>query len=118
MAKMRKTNSPAITDAEQKIAGMKSIDPLLDLGNGVTVGNGETILTDARKLLADYNGALAVADGLLVAFESKEKELEIFNAKILPAGGLKYGKDSAEYEKLGGVRTSERKRPVRKPKSS
>ena len=29
--------------------------------------------------------------------------------------GLKYGKDSNEYEKAGGVRTSERKKPVRTP---
>jgi hypothetical protein len=29
--------------------------------------------------------------------------------------GLKYGKDINEYEKAGGVRTSERKKPVRTP---
>lgn len=117
MAKVRRTNSPAITDGEQKIAGMKSIDAALDLGNDVTVKAGEKLLNDSRKLLEDYNASLAAADGLLTAFEQKEKELQKFNAKVLPAGGLKYGKDSAEYEKLGGVRESERKKPVRKPKN-
>lgn len=117
MAKARKTTSPAITDGEQRIAGMKSIDEALDLGNGVTVAAGETLLTDARKLLADYNASLAVSDGLLNAFEEKEKELAKFNSKVLPAVGLKYGKDSAEYEKAGGVRDSERKKPVRKPRT-
>ncbi len=117
MAKVRKTNSAAITDGEQRLAGMKSIDPALDLGNGVTVANGEELLDAARKLLADYNASLAVSDGLLADFELKEKELQKFNAKVLPAGGLKYGKDSAEYEKLGGVRESERKKPVRKMKT-
>lgn len=117
MAKARKTTSPAITDGEQRIAGMKSIDEALDLGNGVTVVSGEALLTDTRKLLVDYNASLAISDGLLTAFETKEKELQKFNAKVLPAVGLKYGKDSAEYEKAGGVRDSERKKPVRKPKT-
>jgi len=31
------------------------------------------------------------------------------------AVGAVYGKDSDQYEKAGGVRKSERKRPVRKP---
>lgn len=116
MARVRRTTSSAITDGEQKIAGMKAIDPALDLGNGVTVAGGEALLDDARQLLEDYNASLAISDGLLNAFEAKEKELQNFNTKILPAGGLKYGKDSAEYEKLGGVRASDRKKPVRKTK--
>jgi len=100
-----------------------TIDPLEifrrlpDLGSGVTVENGETLLIDARKLLADCNASLAVSDGLLTAFGLKEKELKKFNSKVLPAGGLKYGKDSTEYEKLGGVRESERKRPIKKAKT-
>lgn len=116
MAKVRKTNSPAISEGEQRIAGMKSIESALDLGNDVTVKIGEKLLGDARQMLEDYNASLAVADGLLTAFEQKEKELQKFNARVLPAGGLKYGKDSAEYEKLGGRRESERKKPVRKAK--
>jgi hypothetical protein len=117
MAKARKTTSPAITDGEQRLAGMKSIDEALDLDNGVSVATGEKLLTDTRKLLADYNASLAISDGLLTAFEIKEKELQKFNSKVLPAVGLKYGKDSAEYEKAGGVRDSERKKPVRKSKT-
>jgi hypothetical protein len=33
---------------------------------------------------------------------------------MLAAVGVKYGKDSSEYEKAGGTRTSERKAPLRK----
>jgi hypothetical protein len=35
---------------------------------------------------------------------------------VLPAVGLKYGKDSSEYEMAGGTRESERKKRVVKPK--
>ena len=33
---------------------------------------------------------------------------------MLAAVGVKYGKDSTEYEQAGGTRTSERKSPSRK----
>jgi hypothetical protein len=116
MSRKRKTTSPAITDGEQKIAGMKSIDPVLDLGNEVTVAEGETLLIETRAALENYNTSLAVADGLRNVFNEKERELLAFNKKVLPAGGLKFGFDSSEYEKLGGTRDSERKRPIRKAK--
>ena len=32
--------------------------------------------------------------------------------------GVQFGKDSNAYEKAGGVRKSERKKPVRKPKTT
>jgi hypothetical protein len=35
---------------------------------------------------------------------------------MLAGVGSKYGKDSNEYEKAGGTRTSERKPPLRKKK--
>lgn len=117
MSKLRKTSSPAITEGEQKIAGMKSIDPHLDLGNEVTVENGDVVLGKARAALEAYNASLAVSDGLLNEFYEKERILRSFNKKVLPAGGLKFGLDSSEYEKLGGVRESDRKKPVRKPKA-
>jgi hypothetical protein len=116
MPRSRKTTSTAITEAEQKIAGMKAIEAALDLGNEVNVSNGEHLLQGARSTLETYNAALAVADGLLNDFKVKERALRAFNRKVLPAGGLKYGTDSSEYEQLGGVRDSERKRPLRKPK--
>jgi hypothetical protein len=37
---------------------------------------------------------------------------------MLAGVGSKYGKDSSEYEQAGGTRTSERKPPVRKPKTA
>ena len=37
-----------------------------------------------------------------------------YSERILLAVAVKYGRDSNEYEMAGGVRKSERKRPVRK----
>jgi hypothetical protein len=117
MPRIRKTTSSAITEAEQKIAGMKAIDLSLDLGNEVSVTNGENLLHATRAALESYNASLAVSDGLSNDFKEKERALQSFNQKVLPSGGLTFGTDSNEYEKLGGVRDSDRKKPVRKSKS-
>jgi hypothetical protein len=117
MARRRKTASEAMNELEQNVAGMKSIEPDLDAGSGVTVATGEALLADARAALEDYNATLAMSDEKLNVFIAKDKLTRAFNKKIKPAVGLKYGTDSDEYEKVGGVRESERKKPVRKPKA-
>ena len=38
--------------------------------------------------------------------------------RMLTGVATEYGKDSPEYEAAGGVRKSERKKPVRKPKTA
>ncbi len=116
MARQRKTATPAMKELEQKIAGMKAIDPGFD-ANGVKVNDGEVLLADARAALEDYNSTLAVIDEKLNVFQVKDRAVRAYNRKVLPATGLKYGRDSDEYEQVGGVRDSERKKPVRKPKT-
>lgn len=119
MARQRKAASQSMNDAEQKIAGMKSIDAALDLKEGVSVAAGEALLAEARTALDDYNQTLALADQKLSVFNEREKILRGFNKKVLPAVGLRYGTDSAEYEMVGGVRDSERKKPkLKQPPTS
>ena len=117
MALARKLNTPELTDGEQKVAGMKSIDKSFDAGSGVTAAAGETVLAETRTALDEYNQALAAADDKKNIFEMKNQALRAFNKKVLPAVGLKYGTDSSEYEMVGGTRESDRKKPVRKLKS-
>lgn len=47
--------------------------------------------------------------------EKLEKEIDAFCVKILASGAVKYGKDSIEYEKVGGTRVSDIKRGKKKP---
>ena len=102
-------------ELDQKIAGMKAIDASFDAGNGVTLTAAQGVKADAEAALADYNSELAIVDEKYNVFIAKDKLASAFNKKVLPAVGLKYGTDSIEYEQVGGVRDSERKKPVRKP---
>lgn len=111
MARQRKQASPEMKETEQKVSGMKSINLTLDLGNDVTVAIGESLLATSRATMEKYNSLLAQADETLNEINTNNKTLRAFNKKVLPAVGLKYGTDSSEYEMVGGVRDSERKKP-------
>jgi hypothetical protein len=62
-----------------------------------------------------YNTLLSTLDQSLNTLKADEKILNNWNERILNGVASKYGKDSSEYEQAGGVRKSERKKPVKKP---
>ncbi|MDD2922102.1 MAG: hypothetical protein PHQ36_07425 [Anaerolineales bacterium] len=68
--------------------------------------------------LSAYNTLLSQVDEVYNAVLSAEKALRDLNERMLTGVAAKYGKDSSQYEMAGGIRKSERKRPVRKAKAS
>lgn len=115
MARTKKT-SKVIESARTRLAGLKSIDENLDLGNGITVKDYEKKITDTEKALGNYNTTLSLADEQGDTFETNEKDLKDYHERILLGVGSKFGKNSIEYEQAGGTKKSERKKPV-KPKT-
>lgn len=115
MARRKKQESEEIKELWKIVAGMKAIDPAFDAGTGVTLAVAEALINEGIVALDECNQAVAVADDKDNIYAAKNKKIRAFKKKVLPAGGLKYGTDSSEYEMLGGVRDSERKKPVRKP---
>lgn len=114
MPRQRKKATKLMNDAATRLANCKKIDPNLDLGSGQTNAAFEGALDNAQNRLDIYNGTLALADQQLNEFTAAEKALKDINERMLIGIGARYGKDSDEYEMAGGVRKSERKRPVRK----
>lgn len=115
MARLKKSNSHydlAIT----RLAALKSIDANLDLGNGLLVSQYEAIINDLRDKLSDYNTTLSMVDSKLNAVNETEKALKDLSERMLTGVAAKYGKNSDEYEKAGGTRKSERKKPTKKVK--
>ena len=111
MARSKRT-SPAADKATTRAASLASISPTLDLGNGATLASYQAAIADIAApetgKLAVYNAALSTLDGKLNELEAAEKALNTLSEKMLSAVGVKYGKDSDEYEQAGGTRTSER----------
>ena len=111
-----KRGSKVIDRAQRRIAALKSISPTLDLGNGVTIDSFAAVIKTTQDKLEAYNSSLSTVDMTQGALEFAEKSLMELTEHMLLSVAAKYGKNSDEYKMAGGVRRSDRKRPVRKPK--
>ena len=112
MARPKKTSAPLKT-AERRLSDMKLINPKLDLGGGCTTTAIDAKAKDVRKKLEDYNALLTSADAAANELERAEKALTYLSNKVLPGIATRYDKESDQYEMVGGVKPSDRKRSKR-----
>jgi len=110
----QKRTSKTLDKAQRRAAGLSSIDPSLDLGNGLTLANFSQQIQSVRQKQDAYNQALSTVDTLYNDLLAAEKVLADLNERMLTGAAARYGKDSSEYEQAGGTRKSERKPPTRK----
>jgi len=107
MARPKRT-SPALTKAEQREAGMRSISETL--GNGLNLQNYSQKIQNLRSHLSLYNTSLAQIDDLTRKIKAIETDLNKTSEQMLLSIGGRYGKDSSEYGKAGGSPRGERRR--------
>ncbi|MDT7689590.1 MAG: hypothetical protein QOE46_2349 [Acidobacteriota bacterium] len=110
MGRLKRT-SKILDKAGVRAAGLRSIGTE-DFGGGVTSAAFEEALADTRAKLDDYNQTLSLADEKANLLVDSEKRLQDFSERVLAGVAAKYGKNSNQYEKVGGIRKSDRKRPA------
>ena len=111
-----KRTSAELEAAKLRLSGLKSINPLPDFGGDLTVAGFEADIKDADTDIATYNTMISDLDEFKNRVDTKISKVTDKSTRYLAAVGAKHGKNSDEYEKAGGTRTSERKRPgPRKP---
>jgi hypothetical protein len=115
MARQKRT-SQVLEIARQRLAGLKAITPPAVLGGNLTVEGYETEIEAYSTRRDSYNLKVADLDDETNQLDDHEGRLNELNVRILAAVKGQYGPDSSEFEQLGGVRTSDRKRPVRSTK--
>ena len=111
----KRRSSQVIADAQERATNLKAVDPALDLGGGLTVSAFESEIATVQTALETYNTLLAQADAALNELNDLEKNLGTLSGRMLAGVGVRFGKDSSEYEMAGGTRTSEIKRRRSKP---
>ena len=111
MPRRKKQRSLTIDKAQSRQAALLSISPKLDFGNGLTSKAYDDLLTQTRTALTNYNTKLSDTDQAYNDFQALEKTLADMADRMLTGIATQYGKNSSEYEKAGGTRKSERKRP-------
>ena len=113
-----KRSSKELVKAQSRATNLLSIDAQLDLGSGLTLTAYQAAITALQGKLDKYNNLLSEVDALNNDILAGEKAMAALSERMLNGVGVKFGKDSNEYEMAGGVRKSERKKPTRKPKTA
>lgn len=117
MAYKKRSTSQEQEKAQTRLEGMKQFEPTIDYGKGLTELDYSTQIGVVDTLTKEYNSLLIEADGVSTRLDQAEKDLADLSKRFLNAVGAKYGYDSVEYEKAGGVRTSDYKRTSKKSTS-
>jgi hypothetical protein len=107
-------SSHVLLNAERREASLRSISDKLDLGNNLRLSTYNESIAALRQKLSVYNTTIASLDGIARDIKGMEKDLRELSEKMLLGVAVKYGKDSSEYGKAGGVPKSERKKPTKK----
>jgi phage shock protein A len=116
----QKTQSRILLIAERRLAGMVSIDPNLDLGQGRTVAAFRTMLERVKSQVAHYNAQIARLEGERNQVKAAESAMGEQNRDYLAAVGLHFGYDSTEFEQVGGKirKKSRRSNPAKESQGS
>jgi hypothetical protein len=109
MARQKRTSN-ALIKAEQRAAGMRSIDKNLDLGGDLNLKTYTQKIDYLRSQLDTYTTVLAQADDLTRKIKTLEADLNQTSEQMLLSIGGRYGKSSSEYGKAGGIPRGERRR--------
>ncbi|MFN8338876.1 MAG: hypothetical protein U0T36_07630 [Saprospiraceae bacterium] len=110
--------SAAIAAAQDRLSGLVTIDPAIDLGNGLSAQSYLSKIEMTQSYLNAYVNAVAKADAARKTLMDGEAALNDFSDHILRAVSVKFGLNSTEYVSVGGTRKKDKKRPVRKTRSS
>ncbi|MEL6327545.1 MAG: hypothetical protein AAFQ61_11665 [Cyanobacteria bacterium J06626_23] len=111
---LKKISSRAYKEARVRISRIKAIEPQLDFGPSLTVVNYQKQIDQLSNKITEYNSLLSVLDRMRGEIKIAETTLSDTSTQMLKAVAVQFGLDSLEYKQAGGVRKSERKRPVRK----
>jgi hypothetical protein len=112
MARRKLSRVLDLEKGKTRLAAVKSIDPNLDLSNGINVPSYEYNIGLLDQKLGAYNTALSTVDRLYNEYIEQGDLVKDWNERILTGVATRYGKKSTEYEMAGGVKKSERRKPT------
>ncbi len=107
-----------IITAKGKESGITTIDENFSLENGLSLASYRSKINESELLLEAYNGALANAEAVKSKYKTSIAELNDMTHRLMVGIESKFGPDSIEYGKAGGIRKSLRKRRSRKTKAA
>jgi hypothetical protein len=105
---------PALTKLNARIMGLKSIKEDLVLKNGLSIVAGNDIQGRLKTKLDEITIQQSLLEQSRIELKELEKEANAFSKNSMIGVKNDFGDDSIEVTKLGGVRASDRAKPVSK----
>ena len=103
----RTRGSATLDKAQRRLAQLESVDEHLDLGFGLTLAAYGQLVDKTREALQAHNVLLSDVAESRKRLGQLETDLADLSERMLRGVGIRYGKNSIEYDKAGG---SNRKR--------
>lgn len=107
MSYTRRRQSKPLEKLKFRVESLKSVKPDFDFGNGMTAGELEQFGSELEEKINSYNKTLADADTLKDQIQELEREANDISERLLAMVVGNYGRDSLEYQRMGGTRKSE-----------
>ena len=103
----KKMISRALDKLKFRIEAAKSFNSDFDFGNGMNVTELNEFSNDLEEAISNYNITLSDADDQRDQIRNLERQANDISDRLLSLVGGTYGKDSLQYQRMGGTRKSE-----------
>jgi len=91
-------------EAVGRLAGLRSIDPELNLAEGVSIEAYSAEIKILEDRLDAYNQALSKVDEAMLLADNQELVVRDFSERMLAGIAATFGKESEEYVMAGGTK--------------
>ena len=81
----QKRRSAILEKAQTRLRGLQSVNPMMDLGNGLTLQDYAALLEVSSSQLQTHNLTLAEADRTRIEFSQAEASVSGLSSRILSA---------------------------------
>lgn len=107
MSFRRRTTSESQLKLQSRMTALEPVEPDFDFGEGLDKQTLTAFVDSLQEKLAAYNNTLATADSLRDELKKLEKKADDISERLYAAIIARFGRDSEQYQRIGGVRKSE-----------
>jgi hypothetical protein len=114
-----KTNSKVLEQVQLRLSALKSIDPDLDLGDGLTIRSVSELVQDTRSGIDAYNTEISSVEQKYKTLREQEGSIANLSDsntehRIVDGIAFKFGRKSDEYKMVSRIHRNNRKRSTNK----
>jgi hypothetical protein len=103
-----KTYSKVLDQVQLRLSALKSIDPDLDLGDGLTIRSVTEQVQETRTDIDQYNTEASVIKQKYKTIREKEGKIADLSDRIVDGIAFKFGRKSDEYKMIQSIRRNAR----------